>query len=207
MTATPTVHLDLVTLTPRPGRLQHALARLEKVVTGPALLGCWTTMLGHAPRIFVLRRAGTHADHDAMRGDVVGNRGVLSLADVVQAIECDTWATLPCLPDVVPGAYGGIYEFRIYALQPMGALQAAITGWADVIQTRLDIAPITAVMHSVSGVVPRLVHIYPYRDMAHRLQVREQAVATGRWPPRGGASRNLVMAAEMAVPAPFSPLH
>ena len=132
---------------------------------------------------------------------------MLGVTDLVRTISFDIYATLPCLPDVATGAFGRVYEFRIYELQPHGALSAALAGWAEVIQTRLALAPITAVMHSVSGQVPRLVHIYPYRDLDHRLQIREQAIATGVWPPKGGSSRNQVMAAEMAVPAPFSPLH
>ena len=45
------------------------------------------------------------------------------------------------------------------------------------------------------------------QTLAHRLEIRELAVATRQWPPKGGASRNQVMASEMVVPASFSPLH
>ena len=37
--------------------------------------------------------------------------------------------------------------------------------------------------------------------------LRVQAIGTGLWPPKGGAARNQVMAAEIAVPAVFSPIH
>lgn len=198
---------ELITYTPRPGLLPLALQRLEPCVSGPALLGCWTTVMGHTPRIFVLRRAPAHSDHENARLQVLHNRDDMAVADLMQHVERDIYATLPCLPDIPTGAFGAVYEFRLYELQPEGALQAAYQGWADVIQVRLDLAPITTVMHSVGGLVPRLVHIYPYRDLAHRLEIRELAIATGQWPPKGGASRNQVMAAEMAVPAPFSPLH
>lgn len=198
---------ELITLEPAPGQWRQTLDRLEPLVTGPSLLGCWTTVLGHAPRIFVLRKAAPQTGHDAMRAEAIANTGLMALAGGLRSIAFDTYATLPCLPDIVTGAFGELYEFRLYRLQPQGALQAALKGWADVIQTRLALAPISAVMHSVSGNVPRLVHIYPYRDMAHRLEIREQAIATGVWPPKGGSSRNQVMAAEMAIPAPFSPLH
>ncbi len=79
-------------------------------------------------------------------------------------------------------------------------------GWADVIDVRLGIAPITTVMHSVDGHIPRLVHIYPYRDLAQRREIRDTAIATGKWPPKGGADRNQVMRTEIAVPAGFSPI-
>lgn len=201
------MHCELITLTPRPGLLSRALADLEPVVRGPDLLGCWHTAMGHEPRIFMLRRCGPSSDHEVLRQQAVHNTGLLAVADVMQRIDIDIYATLPCLPDITTGAFGSVYEFRIYELQPQGALEAAYQGWADVIQYRLDLAPITAVMHSVHGQVPRLVHIYPYRDLAHRLEIRELAVATRQWPPKGGASRNQVMAAEMVVPASFSPLH
>lgn len=198
---------QLLTLVPVPGRLPDLLRRLEAVVAGPSLLGCWTTVLGHAPRVFVLRSTPSRSDHAASRDAARADEGLFALADATRSISIDTYATLPCLPEVAPAAHGAIYEFRIYQLQPQGALQAALEGWAKVIQTRLALAPIAAVMHSVDGAVPRLVHIYPYRDLQHRLEVREQAIATGVWPPKGGSSRNLVMAAEIAVPALFSPLH
>ncbi len=180
------MHCELITLVPRSGQLHGAMARLEAAVAGPALLGCWHTVLGHAPRIFVLRRAEPQVRLDGMREAVIGNQGVLSLADAMQSISIDTYATFPCLPDVTTGAFGAIYEFRIYQLQPMGALKAALAGWHKVIQTRLDIAPITTVMHSTSGAVPRLVHVYPYRDLAHRLQIRERLLPPACGRPRAG---------------------
>lgn len=201
------MYCELITLTPRPGLLARALAQLEGLVSGPDLLGCWHTALGHEPRIFVLRRHGETSHHEPARQRAVHNTQWMSVADLMQRIDVDVYATLPCLPEIAVGAFGAVYEFRLYELQPHAALQAAYQGWADVIQVRLKLAPITTVMHSVGGQVPRLVHIYPYRDLAHRLEIREQAIATGLWPPRGGASRNQVMAAEMTIPAHFSPLH
>lgn len=198
---------ELITLTPRAGQMVSALAHIESRVADSDLLGCWHTVMGHEPRIFVLKRCGNHTEYESARRQAVENSGLMATAELMQKVEFDVYATLPCLPEITVGAYGDVYEFRIYELQPHTALQAAYQGWADVIHARLNLAPITAVLHSVQGQIPRLVHIYPYRDLAHRLQIREQAIATGLWPPKGGASRNQVMAAEMVVPATFSPLH
>jgi NIPSNAP len=201
------MYCELITLTPRAGMLHEGIRRLESLVAGPELLGCFHTILGNHPRIFVLRRSPAQTEHEVLRAQSVQNTGVMALADLMKSVSFDIYHTLPCLPGIPTGRFGSLYEFRIYELQPMAALEAAHKGWADVIQVRLDLAPITAVMHSVTGQIPRLVHIYPYRDMQERLDIRERAIATGLWPPKGGSSRNQVMAAEMTVPAPYSPLN
>jgi len=198
---------ELATLDLKPCALGTALERLEPLVCAPRLLGCWYSVLGHRSRIFVLMRQSEQTDHEQARRQAVANQGLMSIADVLEGITIDTWSTLPCLPDIATGAFGSIYEFRFYDLHPMSALEAAYKGWAAVIQSRLDLAPITTVMHSVSGRVPRLLHVYPYRDLQHRQEIRVQAIGTGLWPPKGGAARNQVMAAEIAVPAVFSPIH
>ncbi len=197
---------ELITFTLPAAAVRPALARLETLAAGPRLLGCWHTVLGNEPRIFLLNRAERSADNEAARSDAVANAGLLELGDLATTICVDTYATLPCLPDIQTGAFGAFYEIRSYELQPARALELAHKGWADVIDVRLGIAPITTVMHSVGGQVPRLVHIYPYRDLAQRREIRDIAIATGKWPPKGGADRNQVMRTEIAVPAPFSPL-
>lgn len=197
---------ELTTLSIKAGAVKQALARLESLVTGPRLLGCWHTVLGNEPRIFILNRGEPSSDNEGMRQKAVANLGLFELGDLASTICVDTYATLPCLPDIKTGAFGAFYEIRTYELQPAKALELAHKGWADVIDVRLGFAPITTVMHSVDGLIPRLVHIYPYRDLAQRQQIRDAAIATGFWPPKGGADRNQVMRTEIAVPASFSPL-
>jgi hypothetical protein len=200
------VFCELTTLTAKAGDVKQVLACLESSVAGPRLLGCWHTVLGNQPRIFVLSRAERVADHEVLRAQAVGNLGLFGLDELITSISVDTYATLPCLPDIQTGAFGAFYEIRTYELQPTQALGLAHQGWADVIDVRLGLAPITTVMHSVDGLIPRLVHIYPYRDLAERQQIRDAAIATGFWPPKGGANRNQVMRTEIAVPASFSPI-
>lgn len=198
--------VEWITYSLRPGASEAALAGLE-AAAGETLLGCWLSVLGGEPRIHALHRAGQSSDHEAARRAAMDNAGPLAIGHLCAGVSRDIFATLPCLPQIVPGAFGSIYEIRSYDLQAAEALALAREGWANVIDVRLAIAPITAVMHSVGGLVPRLVHIYPYRDLAHRAELRDLAIATGKWPPRGGADRNRVMATEIAVPARFSPLH
>ncbi len=195
---------ELTTLTIKAGAVKQALDRLQSLVAGPHLLGCWYTVLGNEPRIFVLNRG--EPSSEGLRHKAVANLGLFELGDIASTISVDTYATLPCIPDIETGAFGGLYEIRTYELQPAKALELAHKGWADVIDVRLEFAPISTVMHSVGGLIPRLVHIYPYRDLAQRQQIRDAAIATGFWPPKGGAERNQVMRTEIAIPASFSPL-
>lgn len=195
---------ELTTLSIKAGAVKQALERLQSLVTGPHLLGCWYTVLGNEPRIFVLNRG--EPSSEGWRQKAVANLGLFELGDIASTISVDTYATLPCIPDIETGAFGALYEIRTYELQPAKALELAHKGWADVIDVRLRFAPISTVMHSVDGLIPRLVHIYPYRDLAQRQEIRDAAIATGSWPPKGGADRNQVMRTEIAVPASFSPL-
>jgi len=200
------VFCELITLTLPASAIQSALARLEPLVCGPRLLGCWYSVLGNEPRIFILNKSGSASDNEQVRGQAIANQGVFALGDLATGICVDTYSTLPCLPDIQTGSFGALYEIRSYELQPARALELAHKGWADVIDVRLGIAPITTVMHSADGQIPRLVHIYPYRDLAQRREIRDTAIATGYWPPKGGADRNQVMRTEIAVPASFSPI-
>lgn len=198
---------QLATLAVPAGHTADALRAIEPVVNTPDLLGCWTSILGAEPRIYVLSRVSSQADHTHIKADARQNTGLFSVADKVDTISLDTYTSLPCLPEITTGQFGRYYEIRTYELYPNGALNAALDGWSSVIQARLQFAPITAVMHSVNGLTPRLVHIYPYKSLAERREIRDKAIATGLWPPKGGARRNQVMRTEIAIPAAFSPLN
>ena len=198
---------QLTTLAVPAGNVAAALRALEPWVNTPDLLGCWTSILGAEPRIFVLSRAPDHTDHNLIKAQARQNTGLFEAAAQVHTLSVDIYATLPCLPDVTTGQFGRYYEIRSYELYPDEALKLALDGWSSVIHARLGLAPITAVMHSVTGLTPRLVHIYPYQSLAERREIRDKAIATGLWPPKGGAQRNQVMRTEIAIPAAFSPLN
>lgn len=198
---------QLTTLAVQAGQISAVLRAIEPLVRTPDLLGCWYSVLGDMPRIYVLTRTESQTDHASIEVQARNNTGLFAVATQVQTLSVDTYTTLPCLPDITPGQFGRYYEIRTYELYPNGALSAALEGWSAVIHARLGLAPITAVMHSVTGLTPRLVHIYPYQSLAERREIRDKAIATGLWPPKGGASRNQVMRTEIAMPAAFSPLN
>ena len=195
--------LEWITYHVRDGRADDVLADLEQLKPQTGMFAVWSSVLGADHRIYVMTEKSP-GDDATRRADLLAGRGIFTPAPHCESISVSRFRTLDALPLVTEGRHGDIYEIRTYELQPSEALALAEKGWADVLDARLSIRPITAVMHSIDGLTPRLVHIYPYRDLAERIAVRNQAIATGKWPPKGGAGRNRVMATELAVPAPFS---
>lgn len=187
----------------KPGAGDNVLNALEKLKPQSGLFGVWTSVLGSDHRIYLMTKAQNQSP-ESRRADLLAGEGLFAPAPHCEDISTSVFHTLDALPTITEGEHGAVYEIRSYELQPSDALKLAEKGWADVLDVRLSIRPITTVMHSVDGLTPRLVHIYPYKDLAERISVRNQAIATGKWPPKGGAGRNRVMATELAVPAPFS---
>lgn len=185
------------------GKAAAVLEMLQAAKPETGLYGVWRSVIGADDRIYLMTPAQAQTG-EALRSQLLAAKGIFAPAPYCIEIEASRFHTLEALPDVTQGEHGSVYEIRSYELQPSDALALAEKGWADVLDVRLSIKPITTVMHSVDGVAPRLIHIYPYNSLAERIAVRNQAIATGKWPPKGGAGRNRLMATELAVPAAFS---
>ena len=52
----------------------------------------------------------------------------------------------------------------------------------------------------------RFIHIWAYKTMDQRLQVREQGRKAGVWPPPGGGDELLAQETKIVMPSAFSPL-
>lgn len=185
------------------GKAAMVLEMLQAAQPDGELYGVWRSVVGADDRIYLMTAAAQESG-EALRAQLLAAEGIFAPAPYCIEIETSRFHTLNALPEVTEGEHGAVYEIRSYELQPAEALALAEKGWADVLDARLSLKPITTVMHSVDGVAPRLIHIYPYQSLAERITVRNQAIATGKWPPKGGAGRNRLMATELAIPAAFS---
>lgn len=194
---------EWITLEPAPGRLGELAGRVASAIDPARAIACWHTLVGGPPRVYVLSEIDPQTRLDNLHEPAQSGFGFSALGTLIKTLSVDHYRGLPCFPFVDRKATGAIYEMRYYDLQPFNALDAAIDGWASVIGARLNIAPITAVMHTLEGKMPRLLHLYPYESLAHREEIRKAAVATGVWPPKGGASRNLIMRSEILAPVPL----
>lgn len=108
-------------------------------------------------------------------------------------------------PLLEPGDHGPFYEMRSYILRP-GSIPATIKRWDGAIEARAARSPMVAAMFSDVGPINKFVHVWPYKSLNERQEVRAKAVADGIWPPPGGADHLVTQENKIMLAAPFSPM-
>src|SRR5215218_2496833 len=83
-----------------------------------------------------------------------------------------------------------IIEMRTYRMKP-GSIPEVENRFAEGLRERTKVAPLN-----------RLIHCWPYDDLAHRTKVRSQSIPG--WPPK---IQEFIeeMESKIIIPAPFSP--
>jgi len=100
---------------------------------------------------------------------------------------------------------GNLYEIRTYTMAP-GVTPQVIEKWAERIEGRQKLSPLAFCGYTELGPLNQWIHIWAYKDAAERFRIRDEARASGAWPP---ATRGMFVQQEnmLVVPAEFSPLH
>ncbi len=98
---------------------------------------------------------------------------------------------------------GGVYEMRVYTYKP-GSIPELLRRWEKALPWREQFSPCAAAMHSELGGLNRWMHIWPYRDLNHREEVRQAASGTPNWP--SGAPGRIRQENKILIPASFSPM-
>ena len=96
-----------------------------------------------------------------------------------------------------------IYEFRKYDLKPRTLAQYDSILEKSLGAGRLNHSPLFGYWYSEFGQLNQALHIWPYRDLQERTEVREQVSSLDSWPPPTSpllAGQNT----EIYVPAPFN---
>jgi len=209
---------ELRTYTVKPGRAAEYLEKsgsIGRPIRGDRygkLCGYWSTELGPLNQVVHLweyadvaaratARAGLARDERWVREYLPVSGPLLDAQENMLLTPFD-WA--PYRP---PAGGHGIYELRIYRLHP-GKLGA----YGEAMRTRLPIrarhsAPVAYWQVEV-GPLNTIVHLWPYRDLAHRAQVRQALAQDAEWQEAVGALIPLLQSqsATILVPASYSPL-
>ena len=96
-----------------------------------------------------------------------------------------------------------IFEMRTYPLKP-GTVPQAEQAFADKIAERVKLSPLAGFWRTEVGTLNQIIHIWPYKDINERNEIRAKAVEKKVWPP-AIADFVLDMESKILYPAPFSP--
>ena len=152
---------------------------------------------------------GEYAEAFAQAARRARVRAALPAPGVVETSALKAYTTVHLIPRPLTGAHGGVYEVRTYQGHP-GKMPDAIRNWEKHLPARLSLSPCVALFFSEPAPDGswEYVHIWPYRDLNHRAEVRSRAHEAG-WPPgTSGNARGVVKSqqSEIWLPAPFSPM-
>jgi len=96
-----------------------------------------------------------------------------------------------------------IVEIRTYQLKTR-SVPEVLKRWADMLPGRIKLSPLAGFWHTDVGPLNRIIHIWPYANLAERERIRAEAVKLGVWPPKT-AEFIEHMESKIMLPAPFSP--
>jgi hypothetical protein len=94
-----------------------------------------------------------------------------------------------------------ILEMRTYRLKP-GSVAEAEKRFGEALGERVKVSPLGAFFHTEVGPLNRIIHCWPYEDLAHRTKVRAEKIPG--WPPK---IQEFIeeMESKIVNLAPFSP--
>ncbi len=124
---------------------------------------------------------------------------------MIQEMQSEIWNPAPFMrPMGGDQALGSIYEMRIYTYLP-GSIPELLQRWEKALPYREGFSPCVAAMHTEFGALNRWMHIWPYKDLNQREEVRKAAGGTPNWP--SGAPGRIRQENKILIPASFSPMH
>lgn len=167
-------------------------------------LGCWSTDIGTLGKLLVLRCYDSAEELAEERRELMLSANPFDIGSCLISWEMESYEKMPFLPDVTPGQYGSVYEFRTYLLKP-GGLQPTLDAWQEAMPDRARLSPLTINMYAIDG-KPRITHIWPFTSLDERARIRTQSYSQGIWPPKGAPQQFYEGSSLIALPTDFSPL-
>jgi NIPSNAP len=111
---------------------------------------------------------------------------------------------LPFSPPLEPSNHGPFFEMRSYTLRAGGVPEMAAK-WEKHLAPRLELSPLIGVFTSEHGELGQWIHIWAYKSLEQRMEVRRTMQEKGIWPPPPPVP-TLRQSASLLLPAPFSPI-
>jgi hypothetical protein len=197
------------TYTLNPRTLPEVIKRfgdaLERRLAYSQLAAFWYTEIGPLNQIVHVWPYENALERSKIRAQVVKD-GVWppKLSEFNTDMKSELLDPLPFSPPMSPCNDGPYFEMRSYTLKP-GSIPEMAQRWQEHLPARRKLSPLMGVFTSDVGGLNQWVHIWAYKTLDQRAEVRDSAKARGIWPPPGG---NLTLRQETKIllAAPFSPI-
>jgi hypothetical protein len=108
----------------------------------------------------------------------------------------------PFSPPLTAGTFGGVYELRSYTYN-RAAMPFVWERWNEKIQGRMGLSPIIGCWFANQAYTTQWVHMWVYRDLKERQEIRAEAIQKGLWPP-GCRKEGVWLTWENALLSPLS---
>lgn len=200
---------DLTILSLLPGTLGAVLPILPKTYENFSKTG--TTIGAFSCEFGVLNRFAFITGYESVealveeRARLMTTEDAYGIAPYLGGVVSTAFKPLFFMGDIETGTFGPFYEFRTYTLAPNGLPETA-EAWSKVVPRRNEISKVLTVMASIEEGPQKMVHIYPYANIADRQAARAQASKEGIWPPPGGSAKLTALQNELFVATAYSAL-
>lgn len=135
------------------------------------------------------------------------------ISEFITQQRSDIFIPLSISPEMQPATQGPFFEWRLYTLANGGELPKLQAAWEAALPDRLKYGPVTAIWRSELGGLNKFLHIWPYKTLNDRWEIRNKIREAGVWPPstvakkKGLADYKLVLQEnKIVMPSAFSPL-
>jgi len=153
-------------------------------------------------------------ERDRLRADALKIGGwPPKIAEFIVAQRTDIFIPFAISPEMKPAKVGPFFEWRLYTYANGGELPKLTAAWEAAIPDRLKFGPVTAIWRSELGGLNKFLHVWPYKTLNDRWELRSKIREAGVWPPsvvakkKGLPDYKLVhQENKIVMPAAFSPL-
>lgn len=197
------VEFRTYTLHPRtlPEFLNRFGEKLERRQTYSKLAAFWFTEVGPLNQVIHVWTYADELERRRVRAKAIED-GIWppNTSELIAEMKSEIFDPLTIAPALEPGEVGPYFEMRLYTLKP-GSVATMAERWAEYLPGRLQLSPLVGVFAAEN----LWMHIWAYKSLDERMEVRAQAKNEGIWPPPGD-SPVVRQETKIMLAAPFSPI-
>lgn len=170
------------------------------------ITGFLHTELGPLNEIVHIWKYRDVAERDSVRAEAAKNANwPPKIGEFIRGMRSEIVVPFPFVPELPAGPVGPYFELRYYALRA-GKITDLRSAWESFIAARTKMSPVVLAGPVEFGVANGFVHIWAYKSLDQRMEIRAEAAKKGVWPPPGSADRLFTQETKILMPASWSPL-